>query len=57
MFNLYLLRRYQKIEVAPADRTKSALTTSFGVVLIDNALMPFGLCFYARNILGIDQWA
>ena len=56
MFTLHLQRRYHKIEVTPADRSKSALTTSFGVVLFDNALLSFGLCFYASNILGIDPW-
>jgi hypothetical protein len=45
-------------EVVPADRSKSALTTSFGVVLFDNALIPiWSLFFYARNMLGMDPWA
>ena len=57
MVTLYMFRRYQKIEVAPADGTKSAFTNSFGVVLFDNALIPFRVCLYAMNIIGIDPWA
>ena len=36
-------------EVVPADRSKSALTTSFGVVLFDNALIPIWSLFFLRQ--------